>query len=547
MRNIYRCESNFTRRVMTHFYKSSARLLALVIFSTHLLLPGAALAAQGDLDTNFGFGGRVTTQLGAEDFIQDIATFPDGRLVVVGFTGIMAEKFALVCYTANGSFDPNFGQGGVVTTQISENDRAVAVATQGNKIIVLGDSFTFAEKRFFSLARYDANGNLDPTFGSNGIVMTNIPGSLNETPADVAVHPEDGKIVVVGTAPGDESKGIAIRYLADGNLDASFGSGGVREINYQPDDVEASAVAIHNGKIIIGGRLNAKFWVTRLLQDGSTDSVFNVLGYISLSFPDSSSGRLNAIAVQADGKIVLAGTAFHPNALPDFALARVSSSGFIDGNFGDLGRVVTDFDGFFDSGQDVTLQADGKIIVVGLTSNPANGTNSFGVARYNQNGSLDQGFQDGGKIRTPFNDAPAAEAVALKQDGNIVVAGNFINPASSTHDFALVSYVTAVPAFDTIIKNDATNRYLKINSLTGAYQFSDCDKGVIAEGIGSMSVKGCKLTFVGGGQNSSVSALINPCTKQGNATVIVMMQGVPSSKSYQLNDTDIANNPSPCF
>jgi uncharacterized delta-60 repeat protein len=546
MRNIYRFESNFTRRIMNHFHKSSARWLALVIFSTHLLLPGGALGAQGDLDINFGFGGRVTTQLGAEDYIQDIATLPDGRLIVVGFTGIAADKFALVCYTANGSFDPNFGQGGVVTTQISEEDRAVAVAIQGNKIIVLGYSFTSAEKRFFSLARYDANGNLDPTFGSNGIVTTNIPGNVNETPADVAVNPEDGKIVVVGTTPGNESKAIAIRYLTDGNLDASFGSGGVREINYQPDDVDASAVAIHNGKVIIGGRLKAKFWVTRLLQDGSTDPSFNVSGYITFSFPDSSSSRLNAIAVQADGKIVVAGTALHPNTLPDFALARISSSGFIDSNFGNLGRVVTDFDGFDDNGQDVTLQANGKIIVVGRTSNPANGTNSFGVVRYNQNGSLDQGFQDGGKIRTPFNDAPTAEAVAVKHDGNIVVAGSFINPASSTHDFALVSYLTAEPTFDIIIKNDATNRYLKINSLTGAYQFSDCDKGVFAEGIGSMSVKSCKLNFVGGGQNSSVSALVNPCTKQGNATVIVMMQGVPSSKTYQLNDTDITNNPNGC-
>jgi uncharacterized delta-60 repeat protein len=547
MRKTYRFESNFTRRVMNHFYKSSARLLAFAFFSIYLLLPGGALAAQGDLDINFGVSGKVTTDIGGDDFIQDMVTLPDGRLVVVGFTGSsFGEKFTLACYTANGSLDPNFGQGGIVITQITQTDRAVAVTTQGNKIIVLGYSFTLDQQKFFSLARYDANGNLDPSFGNGGIVLTNIPGNVNETPTDVAVQNEDGRIVVVGTIPGNNSNAIAIRYLADGNMDASFGIGGIREISFQSGDSQASAVAIHNGKIIIGGKLNGKFLLMRLLQDGFNDPFFNVSGYITLSFPNSSSSTLSAIAVQADGKIVLAGTAFYPNVLPDFALARVSSSGFIDGNFGNLGRVVTDFDGFFDTGLDVTLQANGKIIVVGSTSNPSNGTNSFGVARYNQNGSLDQGFQDGGKIRTPFNDAPTAEAVIVKNDGNIVVAGHFINPANNKHDFALVSYLTVEPSFDIIVKNDATNRYLKINSLTGAYQFSDCDKGIYAEGIGSLSVKNCKLNFVGGGLNSSVSALVNPCTKQGNATVIVMMQGGSSSKTYQLNDTDITNNPNGC-
>jgi uncharacterized delta-60 repeat protein len=555
MRKTYRSESKFTRRVVSHLYKSSARLLALAIFSIHLLLPGGALAAQGDLDVDFGIGGIVTTNLvgNNNDFIKDMVTLPDGRIVVVGYIEGPVVKFALGCYTANGSLAPNFGQGGIVTTQISDIDRAVAVAIQGNKIIVLGRSFTNVEENFFSLARYDANGNLDPTFGNGGIVRANLPGTVVEGAADLAVQNEDGKIVVVGsTAPSGNSNLFATRYLADGSIDSSFGIGGIREISYQSGNPQASAVAIHNGKVIIGGNLNGKFLLTRLDQNGFDDLSFNAQGTIVISFPNSGNSILSAIAVQADGKIVLAGTTI-TNQGSDFAMSRVSSFGFIDGNFGNQGRVVTDFDGDADTGEAVTIQADGKIVVVGRASDadPSDGPNAFAVARYNPNGSLDQGFNNGGKIKTPFNDFPNVGAVVVKNDGNLVVAGQFVNPANSTFDFALVSYIAVGPTFDIIIKhdstnNDATNRYLKINSVTGAYQFSDCDKGIFAEGIGSVSVNGCKLNFGGGGQNSSLSALVNSCTKKGNATVIVMMEGVPSSKTYQLNDTDITNNPSGC-
>jgi uncharacterized delta-60 repeat protein len=544
MRNIYRCESNFTRRVMTHFYQSSARLLALVIFSIHLLLPGGALAAQGDLDVNFGNGGKVSTNLGTNDFVTDMVTLPDGRIVVVGYTTAAPLGFlALTCYTAGGSLDPNFGQGGIVGTLFSEGDRAVAVATQGNKILVLMSSFSNAEKNFFTLARYDANGNLDPTFGNGGRVQTNISSTTTETPADVAVYPEDGKIVVVGTTamPGDV---IAIRYFADGNLDPSSGIGGITEINYQPLGAEVSAVAIHSGRVYIGGKHNGKFLVTQLSSNGFVNPGFGFNGRATISF-NNVEDQLSAIAIQADSKIVLAGTTIYPNFQTDFAVARIDIGGSLDPAFGNQGIVVTDFDGDQDNGRDVTLQADGKIVVAGRAL--VSGTNTFGVARYNQNGSLDQTFHHDGKISTPFDINSLAQAVTIKNDGNIVAAGQSFNSANNGYDFALVSYIAAEPSFDIIIKNDATNRYLKINSLTGAYEFSDCDKGVFAEGIGSMSVKSCKLNFVGGGPNSSVSALVNPCTKQGNATVIVMMQGVPSSKSYQLNDTDITNNPSTCF
>jgi uncharacterized delta-60 repeat protein len=546
MRNIYRFESNFTRRVMNHFYKSSARLLALAVFSIHLLLPGGVFAAQGDLDINFGIGGKVITDISNNDFVQDMVTLPDGRIVVVGYTDENSvEKFVLACYTANGSLDLNFGQGGIVTTQITGIDRAIAAAIQGDKIIVLGLSFSPIDKRLFSLARYDTNGNLDPSFGNGGKITLNIPGTVDEIPADVAVNPEDGKIVVVGTTTLIVNGNVvAARYLADGNIDPSFGIGGITEIIYQPEKAEASAVAIHNGKIFIAGTLNEKFLLTQLSQNGFVNPGFGNFGRLAFSFPNSVGSRLSAIAVQADGKIVLTGTTNYPNFQSDFAVARALPGGFLDSTFGNLGRVVTDFDSNVDNGRAVTIQTDGKIVVVGRAY--VGETNTFGAARYNQNGSLDQSFHNDGKISTSFDVNPLAEAVTVKNDGNIVVAGHFFNPANNKFDFALVSYLAVEPSFDIIVKHDATNRYLKINSLTGAYQFSDCDKGIYAEGIGSLSVKNCKLNFVGGGLNSSVSALVNPCTKQGNATVIVMMQGGSSSKTYQLNDTDITNNPNGC-
>jgi uncharacterized delta-60 repeat protein len=251
----------------------------------------------------------------------------------------------------------------------------------------------------FAVARYNPDGSLDTTFGTNGKVTTdfnNRPDNLNA----LALQP-DGKIVAAGISlnfANFYNFGLA-RYNPDGSLDASFGS---------------------------GGKVTTDFFGF----DGEDDEAF-------------------AVAVQTDGKIIAAGTA---NLRGDFGLARYNADGSLDASFGTGGKVTTDFNGKADVGSSMTLQPDGKIIVAGIanvTAPPPNAQNTsgdFALARYNTNGTLDSSFGNGGKVTTDFSGSlDAANAVALQPDGKIVAAGAADNSISKGigFDFALARYAGA--------------------------------------------------------------------------------------------------------
>ena len=169
---------------------------------------------------------------------------------------------------------------------------------------------------------------------------------------------------------------------------------------------------------------------------GDVDLNFDGDGKVLTDF--SSAGlavaRPFAMAIQTDGKLVVAGEAF-PGSHSDFILARYNANGSLDTAFGNGGKVTTDFGGD-ESAKGMALQADGKIVAVGK-SGTVSGV-AFLLARYNADGSLDTTFGTGGKVTTDFGTADGANAVALQDDGEIVVAG-FANS-----DFALAITPTAV-------------------------------------------------------------------------------------------------------
>src|SRR6266536_6144139 len=190
--------------------------LALAVLALALVaaaLPGAAVAAAGALDPTFGIGGEVTTDFGGSDSAQAVAIQSDGKILAAGLSG--AGDFALARYNADGSLDPSFGSGGKVTTDFGGFDLALGVALQSDGKIVAagqgGSSFDFA------LARYNADGSLDTSFGSGGKVTTDF--GVFDAATAVAIQ-RDGKIVATGSTFSSGFQQFALaRYNADGSLD----------------------------------------------------------------------------------------------------------------------------------------------------------------------------------------------------------------------------------------------------------------------------------------------------------------------------------------
>jgi uncharacterized delta-60 repeat protein len=226
--------------------------------------PLAAWAASGDLDATFGTGGKVTTDFaGNDDEAHGLVLQTDGKLVTAGVARTSRSgDFALARYNANGSLDPTFGTGGKVTTDFAGNDDAAfAVALQPDgKIVAAGGagvgrsgSDYRSSNEDFALARYNANGSLDATFGTGGKVTTDFAG--NDDEAHGLVLQTDGELVAAGVAKMSRSGDFALaRYNANGSLDATFGTGGKVTTDFAGDDDAAFTVVVQpDGKIVAAG------------------------------------------------------------------------------------------------------------------------------------------------------------------------------------------------------------------------------------------------------------------------------------------------------
>jgi uncharacterized delta-60 repeat protein len=323
---------------------------------------------------------------------------------------------------APGDLDPTFGTAGVVQTAIGSSATANAIALQPDgRILLAGSSYPGG----LALARYAPDGALDSSFGTGGVLT----GPVEVTALGVAVQ-EDGKIVVAGRFR--DSDFALVRYTADGILDTSFGQDGV--VIGPPGQAESLAIQ-PNGMIVVAGfdsdpdraDLNA-FTLARFESNGTPDLGFGSNGVVRTRIGLAASAF--AIALQPDGKIVAAGGSI-PDVTPPYTamtLARYLPNGRLDQTFGSDGVVSTPIGAGFSGASDVALQPDGRIVATGNTDN------DFAVARYEPDGSLDTTFGDHGSTTTQTGPSSYATAVALEADGSIVVAG------SADETFALTRY-----------------------------------------------------------------------------------------------------------
>lgn len=406
---------------------------------------GLYAQAPGDLDPSFDLDGRVTTLVGSShDIGNAVAVQSDGKIVVAGITLGSNFDFAVVRYNSDGSLDNTFSSDGIVTTEIgigNDDARSVIIQSDGKIIVAGGANMDGANE--FAVVRFNSDGSLDNTFDVDGKLTTAI-GTIDDKGTSVVLQ-SDGKILVAGISQNGANYDFAlIRYNSNGSLDNTFDSDGILTTDFASSDDQANSVIIQpDGKIIVTGISGFSFAtynyaIVRYNIDGSLDNTFSGDGKVTTDFSSNGDQALSA-ALQLDGKIVAAGFSY-TGANIDFSLARYNNDGSLDNAFDTDGKQTTPIGTFNDYGYSVAVQTDGKIVLAGRSSVGAN--SEFALACYNSDGSIDNGFSGDGKLTTSFGSTSNdGLSLVLQQDGKIVVAGKAYN--GSNDDFAVARYLTS--------------------------------------------------------------------------------------------------------
>ena len=398
------------------------------------------MANPGDLDTTFGSGGKVTTAFGIDyAYGASVAIDSNGKIVLGGTVyGDNPQAFALAKYTTTGALDTTFGpdNNGKVTTLFgSDNVNGNSIAVDVDNKIVIGGVDLTSNPQSFALARYNTDGTLDTSFGTGGKVITTF-GFDNVTGNSIYID-VNGKIVLGGTEITGQQTFALARYNTNGTLDTSFGTGGKVTTLFGTDNVNGYSVAVaSDGRIVVGGTdITANpqtFALARYNNFGILDNTFGTNGLVTTPFTANANG--NSVVIYPNGKIVLGGTEI--TGQQTFALARYNFNGSLDSSFGSGGKVTTAFGSDNVNGSSVVIATDGKIVLAG---SEITGQQTFALARYNYDGSLDTSFGSGGKVTTAFgSDNVNGSSVVIDKDNKIVVAGSEITGQVT---FALARYI----------------------------------------------------------------------------------------------------------
>jgi uncharacterized delta-60 repeat protein len=393
---------------------------------------------QEDLSTNRSRLLSVSVRLGLALALGVLAL-----LLLIGLGPVASSPLAEANTQPSINLDTTFGTGGVVMTSIGSSDSwASSVAIQDNgRIVAAGSAYN---QESFAIACYTVTGELDTSFGTGGVVTTVIGPSYNYA-NDVAIQ-QDGKIVAAGFArKGSRYDFALVRYTVTGTLDTAFGTGGVVTTSIGSGSAQARGVTIQDDdKIVAVGRAwngsNDDFAVVRYTITGTLDTSFGT-GGVAMTSIGSSNDWAWSVAVQEDDKLVVAGASDSA-----FAVVRYTVTGTLDTAFGTGGVVTTSIGPDYAVARSVAIQQDdGKIVAAGNVY--SDDTENFALVRYTVTGTLDTAFGTGGVVITPIGTKDdGANDVAIQDDGKIVAAG--ADDSLGDDAFAVARY-TASGALDT--------------------------------------------------------------------------------------------------
>jgi uncharacterized delta-60 repeat protein len=409
-----------------------------------LVPPALADPSTGYLDRTFSDDGKILTDVAGNDAGQGVAVQADGKIVAVGSAHGGAD-IVVARYDADGAPDDTFGTNGVVVTDVASDDAAFAVAIQDDEEI---DVAGFVDDgASAAVLRYDPDGSLDATFGGGDGVAT-IEAGAGAMFLGIAIQPDDA-IAATGTGNvGGYASGDALiaRFDPTGAPDGTFGGGDGFTTTKVGVFGSTSGIAIQgDGAIVTAGWsyniLGTSSAVALRYDDtGTLDATFSGDGKVKTQ-TDEGYDRGSDVVVRDDGSIVVAGSSGYDYGL----LAGFASDGTVDPTFGDSGIVLTELGGFEGYAAE-TLQDDGAIVAVGSGSQRRYGSDAMAVTRYLPDGALDSSFGGDGTVFTTFglgfyDEQARATGVALQSDDKIVVVGTHAG-VDGGGDLALVRYGT---------------------------------------------------------------------------------------------------------
>lgn len=407
------------------------------------------ISAAAVLDTSFGQGGYVVTQVGSSNVRgTSMALQADGRILVAGYTAPalpIRKDIVVARFTASGALDTTFGGTGIVTTDASgvesvgaetydEQANGIAVDPSG-RIYVVGKGALLEPSSDFLLLRYLNTGELDGNFHFNGVVYHRLRNGEEEGAKAIAFNDSIQPVVIGDTRNVDSEPSFgAIRLLDDGALDTAFGSSGIRIIPLSTIVASATSVLIEQGtgNIYMGGSAVAgtdyDFVIASLLPTGNVNQSFGQ-GFTGVGlFQPSAHGDVLSFAMASgtgtSPRFLMAGSA-KVGSKNNFGLAGVLSNGQLDAAFANSGFPVTSMS----SGEDVArgvVIVDDKIVLIGNSDSNLN----VALARFLPSGQLDTTFGTQGRLVFSFDGkAVTIQAATLTSDGKLLMAGTIADGA----------------------------------------------------------------------------------------------------------------------
>jgi len=450
-----------------------------------MMAPINLFSQDGDLDSSFGSGGFVETDVSGLDFGFGLAQQSNGAILAAGTSEIEPGRNAptLIRYLADGSLDASFGINGIVVTDFNTTGipRYTSILVQEDQKIIAGGQIGLNTDPNIIIVRYFPNGDLDPSFGIDGITVLDLS---NDDRFSEMIILDNGKILVAGITRVDGSNKLTfIRLVPDGNLDPSFGDNGILATdNFALINAVLTLRVLEDNKILVAGSIAGSPKLLKFEADGNPDLSFGSDGVIITS---SISSYRSAFSNSADGKIIVGLNRDIGNDESEGYLKRFLPDGSLDTTFGENGEVILNYENF--RPLRIIIQPNQQILVFGSAYYGIDSVDGV-VVRFRTNGTLDTAFGSGGTVNVS---EVSPSDFLLQEDGKIVWIGT--TPFASA--FFLVRYLNdpftfgvedqtlkSLKVYPNPVQNKVTVAYELIQNAEVPYQISDVSGKILADG-----------------------------------------------------------------